>query len=198
MNVVAHAQRSGPTAPAGILAQHRTNCRRLSAEAPHGEEVIRERKNRELIRRYYEDLWNAWNLGVADEIISPEIEFRGSLAVTVNGLAGFKNYVALVRHAFPDFHNTIEELIAEGDRVAARLAYRGTHRGELFGLAPTGREVNYAGAAIFRIHRGKIVNGWVLGDTASLMRQLGAALGHGGVGSPGSATTPAGSPPGPR
>jgi predicted ester cyclase len=111
---------------------------------------------------------------VADEIISPEIAFRGSLGVRVNGLNAFKRYVQLVRDAFPDFHNTIEEMIVEGDRVAARLTYRGTHRGPLFGIAPAGRAVQYSGVALFRIRAGKIVDGWVLGDTLGLMRQLGA------------------------
>ncbi len=167
-----------------------------------GEAAIARGENRALIRRYYEELWNAWNLGVADEIISPEITFRGSLAVTVSGLEGFKNYVLLVRNAFPDFHNTIEEMIAEGDRVAARLTYRGTHRGELMGIAPTGRKVTYAGAAHFQIRGGKIVAGWVLGDTMGLMRQLGAvsAQGPGGSspGGSGPGAPAAGSPPGPR
>ncbi|HWU37535.1 MAG TPA: ester cyclase, partial [Candidatus Acidoferrum sp.] len=79
-----------------------------------------------------------------------------------------------VRAAFPDFHNTIEELIAEGDKVVARLTYRGTHRGHLFGIVPTGRQVVYSGIAIFRIAGGKIVDGWVIGDTLALMQQLGA------------------------
>jgi steroid delta-isomerase-like uncharacterized protein len=139
-----------------------------------GEGAIARGENRALIRRYYDELWNEWNLGVADEIIAPEITFRGSLAVTVSGVEGFKSYVTLVRNAFPDFHNTIEEMIAEGDRVAARLTYRATHRGELFGVAATGSEVTYAGAAMFRIRSGKIVHGWVLGDMLGLMRQLGA------------------------
>ena len=134
---------------------------------------------------------------MADEIISPEIAFRGSLAVMVNGLDGFKSYVTLVRSAFPDFHNTMEEMIAEGDRVAARLTYRGTHRGELFGIAPTGRKVSYAGAAIFRIRSGKIVHGWVLGDTTGLRGQLGAAPAQ-GPGSLDSVAPPTGSLPGPR
>jgi steroid delta-isomerase-like uncharacterized protein len=135
--------------------------------------------NKALIRRYYEELWNRWDLAVADEIIADDLTFRGSLAVTVRGRDGFKQYVALVRSAFPDFHNTIEELVAEGDRVAARLKYRGTHQGDLFGMAPTGRKVSYAGAAFFRITEGKIVNGWILGDILGLLRQLGALPGPG-------------------
>lgn len=132
------------------------------------------RENKALISRYYNDLWNKWNLAVADDLIAYEIAFRGSLAVTVQGLDGFKEYVNMVRAAFPDFHNSIEELIAEGDKVVARLTYSGTHRGELFGIAPTGRRVTYSGIAIFRIAEGKISDGWVIGDTLGLMKQLGA------------------------
>lgn len=132
--------------------------------------------NKELIRRYYEELWNNWNLDVADEIVAEDIAFRGSLSVTVQGRDGFKQYVATVRAAFPDFHNTVEDLIAEGDKVVARLTYRGTHKGTLFGIAPTGKQVTYAGIAIFRIADGKIVDGYVMGDTLGLMQQLGAML----------------------
>ena len=130
--------------------------------------------NETIIRTYYEDLWNRWNLAIADELISSAIVFRGSLGLSVRGIEGFKGYVRSVRVAFPDFHNTIEELIAEGDRVVARLTYRGTHRGELFGIAPTGRRVVYTGIAIFRIAGSKIADGWVLGDILSLMQQIGA------------------------
>lgn len=131
-------------------------------------------ENKAIIRRYYNDLWNKWDLAVADELIASDIVFRGSLAVTVQGLDGFKQYVNMVRAAFPDFHNTIEELIAEGDKVVARLAYTGTHKGELFGMAPTGQRVTYSGIAIFRIAEGKVADGWVMGDTLGLMKQLGA------------------------
>jgi predicted ester cyclase len=128
--------------------------------------------NKAIVRRYYDELWNQWNLSLSDELIDAGISFRGSLGVTVQGLEGFKQYVTLVRGAFPDFHNTIEDLIAEGDKVVARLTYHGTHRGELFGIAPTGKRVTYAGIAIFRIADGRIVEGWVIGDTYGLMKQL--------------------------
>jgi len=82
-----------------------------------------------------------------------------------------------VRTAFPDFHNTIEELIAEGDSVVARLTYRATHRGELFGIPATGKAIEYAGVAIFRVRKEQVAEGWVLGDTLGLMRQLGAVPG---------------------
>ena len=98
-------------------------------------------KNKAIIRRYYEDLWNPWNLEAANALISPEMEFRGSLGITVRGIEGFQGYMSTVRSAFPDFHNRVEDLVAEGDKVVARLTYTGTHQGEMFGLAPTGRTI---------------------------------------------------------
>lgn len=138
--------------------------------------VLSRKENKTLIRRYYDDLWNKWDLGVANEIIAPDISFRGSLAVTANGLEGFREYVGVVRAAFPDFHNSIDELIAEGNTVVARLTYTGTHRGKLFGIAPTGNRVTYMGIAVFKIADGKIRDAWVLGDTQSLFRQLGVLV----------------------
>jgi steroid delta-isomerase-like uncharacterized protein len=129
--------------------------------------------NKQLIRRYYDELWNGWNYDLITELIAPDISFRGSLAVTVFGRNGFQQYMSAVRTAFPDFHNTIEELIAEGETVVARLSYRGTHEGELLGVAPTGHAITYTGIAIFRIRNGMIEEGWVMGDTAALMRQVG-------------------------
>ena len=124
-----------------------------------------------LVCHYYE-MWNRWDFALADELIAEDISFRGSLGVEVRGREGFKGYMRAVYAAFPDFHNRIEELIAEGDKVAVRLTYTGTHRGELFGIRPTGRQVSYAGMAIFRIVEGRIVEGWVLGDVHGLVRQL--------------------------
>ena len=125
--------------------------------------------NKAIIRRYYDDLWNAWNLEAAEDLISPDIEFRGSL-----GIDGFKGYVATVRSVFPDFHNHVEDLIAEGNKVVARLTYRGTHLGEIFGLAPTARSIEYPGIAIFGIGDRKIYEGWVMGDAWGLYQQISA------------------------
>ena len=136
--------------------------------------------NKAIVRRYYEELWNKWNAAIADELIAADIAFRGSLGLNMQGIKSFKEYMAMVRVAFPDFHNAIEELIAEGDQVVARMNYSGSHQGELYGLAPTGKHVTYSGIAIFRIKNGKIATGWVIGDALGLMKQLGAvhAPGH--------------------
>ena len=129
--------------------------------------------NKILIERYYHQLWNLWDLGIVDDILAPDVLFHGSLGVAVEGVEGFRRYVQLVRDVFPDFHNTIEDLIAEDDRVAARLRYTGTHSGPLFGIAPTGKRIEYAGLALFHIKDDRIVSGFVLGDLNGLMRQLG-------------------------
>jgi len=130
--------------------------------------------NARLIRRYYHDLWNKWNFGLAGEILAPRIHFRGSLGIEVRGIDAFHGYMRHVQSAFPDFTNSIEEIVSQGNRIVARLAYRGTHRGELFGIPPTGNRIEYAGTSFFQIARGKITRGWVLGDTAALIRQLDA------------------------
>lgn len=130
-------------------------------------------RNKATIRRFFHDLWNEWDLAVAGEIVAPDVRFRGSLGATLQGREAFKGYVEQVRAAFPDWHNQIDELIDAGDKVVARMTYSGTHRGELFGVAPTGRPVSYVGVAIFRLAEGKIVEGWVVGDTQELWRALG-------------------------
>ena len=131
-------------------------------------------ENKNLIHRYYADLWNRWDDAVVDEIIAPNIQFRGSLGVTVSGRDGFRGYLAQVRAAFPDFHNQVDELLAEGEGVMARLTYSGTHLGELYGAAPTRNRIEYGGIAFFRICKGQITSGLVYGDTIGLMRQVGA------------------------
>jgi len=125
-----------------------------------------------LVRRYYSEGWNAWSEPALEELISPDIVFHGSIGTAVQGVVEFKNYVNRIRSVFPDFHNHVEELFVEGIKVAARLTYTGTHRGELFGFPGSGTRVTYQGLAIFECKENKIVKGFVLGDTETLKRQL--------------------------
>ena len=129
-------------------------------------------EHKDLARRYYEELWNRWDFALADELIAEGIVFRGSLGQSVQGRDGFKEYMRAVRRAFPDFHNHVEELVAEGDRVVARLTDTGTHTGTLFDIAPTGRRVSYASVGLVRVALSRIAEGWVLGDLYGLLRQL--------------------------
>jgi predicted ester cyclase len=125
-----------------------------------------------LVHRWYAELWNRWQESVAAEICHPDVELRGSLGQTHRGPAGIVAYLRFVRAAFPDFHNEVEELVVEGERAFARLRYTATHRGPIFGFAPTGRRIEYAGAALFTTGAGRIRRVWVLGDVDGLKRQL--------------------------
>jgi len=117
-------------------------------------------------------MWNRWDFALAEELLSPDVRFRGSLGTEGRGLRDFRRYVRFVWLAFPDFQNLVEELVAEGDRVAARLTYTGTHRGELMGVAPSGRAVRYEGAALFRIEDGRIAELWVAADRLTVLEQI--------------------------
>lgn len=128
--------------------------------------------HRRLVTAFYEEAWNGWNLATALRILAPDLVFRGSLGDEVHGPAGFLAYRDKVRDAFPDFHNRIDELVADGTAAAACLTYSGTHRGTLFGRAPTGHRIEYAGMAFFAFADGSIVRVRVLGDLNVLLDQL--------------------------
>jgi steroid delta-isomerase-like uncharacterized protein len=131
-----------------------------------------ESPNRALIARFYDDMWNRFDQSLFRQLLTDDFRFRGSLGQSTSGLVEFGGYMDFIRRAFPDFSNTIEDVVCEGDRAFARLTYRGTHRGEVFGIAPTGRTVAYAGAALFRFRDGRIAEAWVLGDIHGLLTQL--------------------------
>jgi steroid delta-isomerase-like uncharacterized protein len=123
--------------------------------------------------RYYNEMWNKWNFALVDELLAQDISFRGLLGTETRGRTAFCDYMPRVQDAFPDFHNAIEEMIGERNRVCARLTYTRRHCGEIFGAAPAGKKVSYAGAAFFRIENGQIVQGWVLGDLTGCLASWG-------------------------
>ena len=92
----------------------------------------------------------------------------------VRSIEGLKQFVTMIRSAIPDLHITLEEDIAEGDKVVSRWRAQGTHRGELMGIAPTGNRVIITGITIHRIEEGKIVEEWENWDALGLMQQIGA------------------------
>ena len=92
----------------------------------------------------------------------------------VRGVEGLKQFVSMIRSAIPDLHITLEDDIAEGDKVVSRWRAQGTHQGELMGIAPTGNQVMITGITIHRIEEGKIVEEWENWDALGLMQQIGA------------------------
>ncbi|HXS34012.1 MAG TPA: ester cyclase [Solirubrobacterales bacterium] len=132
-----------------------------------------ENENKALVQRFYNELWNRWQLDLADEIVSEDLRFRGSLGTECEGRDEFKLYAGTVRVAFPDWDNRIDEILALGDRVVTRMMWSGTHRGALGDIKPTDQRIEYAGAAFFRLNGGLIEQAWVVGDTQKLWRSLG-------------------------
>ena len=131
-------------------------------------------QNKTIVRRLFEELWNKGNLPVADELIAPTYTHHDAATADVGrGPESEKKRVTMYRTAFADFRLTIEDIIAEGETVMARWSCRGTHKGDLNGIAPTGKQFAISGVTVARVANGKIVEGWVNWDALSLMQQLG-------------------------
>ena len=131
-------------------------------------------ENKAVVRRWFEELWNKGNLSVADEIFAPTYAHHDpSTPDFERGPESEKKRATLYRTAFPDLRLTIEDLIAEGETVMARWSCRGTHKGDLSGIAPTGKQFTLSGVTIARLAGGKMVEGWVNWDAQGLMQQLG-------------------------
>ncbi|MCZ6630881.1 MAG: ester cyclase [Actinobacteria bacterium] len=125
-----------------------------------------------LIDRFYKDMWNRFDKSVFGDILDPKIHFRGSLGQTKIGFDEFGEYVDYIQAFASDYHNEVLSTITERNRTFARLSYTGTHQGEVFGLAPTGKRFEYSGAAVFTFSNGLISDIWVLGDVYGLTKQL--------------------------
>ncbi len=131
-------------------------------------------QNKNAVRRLFEEVWNKGYVPVADELFAPAYTHHDSSTPDVGrGPESEKKRVSLYRNAFPDLRLTIEDLIAEGETVMARWSCRGTHRGDLNGIAPTGKQFTISGVSIARFASGKMVEGWVNWDALGLMQQLG-------------------------
>jgi steroid delta-isomerase-like uncharacterized protein len=132
-------------------------------------------ENKAIARRHIAELWNQGKLDVADEFYAGEFVMHDpSNPDRLPGPEGTKQMVAAFLAAFPDLHVTIEDLIAEGDKVVTRVSGTGTHRGEYLGIPPTGKKISFTGISIFRLVDGKYIEGWQNMDTFGTMQQLGA------------------------
>jgi steroid delta-isomerase-like uncharacterized protein len=129
-------------------------------------------ENKALVRSFVEEFWNEGNLSTADELFAPDAEIHMPTGELVD-LDGLKGFAGEFRGSFPDWHSSFEELVAEGDRVAERWTGRGTHRGELQGIPPTGKRVEVPGSVFYRMVGGKIVEFWGQLDMMGMMQQLG-------------------------
>ena len=130
-------------------------------------------ENKDLVRRFYEEVFNKKNLAEVNTFVDPRIvehDLPPSLPV---GSEGTRQFIGMYLAAFPDLYLTAEDIIAEGDRVVVRLIYRGTHRGELMGIPPTGKQVTVTGIQLMRIADGRIAENWINFDALGMLQQLG-------------------------
>jgi len=128
-------------------------------------------QNKAIVRNYLNEIVNKGNMAAFDSYISEDVVF--------NNAKGFKQQyparMQTIRRAFSDYELTIEDQIAEGEKVVTRVTFRGTHQGQFNGVAPTGRKVQWSGLAMDRIADGKVVEMWHVQNTTELLQQIGAA-----------------------
>ncbi|GIH51019.1 conserved hypothetical protein, steroid delta-isomerase-related [Microbispora rosea] len=122
---------------------------------------------KDVVKRFYDEVLNVGDLDVADEIVGPEFAPRGG---SVRGPEALKQTARYLRNAIPDLRFDIEDLIAEGDRVAIRWTLRGTHEGDFFGFPATGRPLEVRACVVFRLEDGKVAEIWPVIDSSSLPR----------------------------
>jgi len=125
-----------------------------------------------LVERFYYEVWNQADEDVAREILTSDFQFRGSLGMEHNGPDGFITYMRSIHAALGDYQCIIDDIIAGDNRVAAKMTFRGVHKGLFLGFAATGAEVQWAGAGFFTMRAGRICALWVLGDIDALKLQL--------------------------
>lgn len=125
-------------------------------------------ENKELVRRYQE-IYNSNNLVRLSEVLSESLLTPRIMPGIPPGFEGAKAAHRIMLTGFPDYHTAIDDLIAEGDRVAARITMSGTHRGDFMGIPATGRRVEFTGMYMVRIEDGKIVEHWGEEDGVSLL-----------------------------
>ena len=133
-------------------------------------------ENKAITRWFLEEIFAGGNLELVDELFAPNFVLHDpSIPQEVRGPEGIRQYITMYRTAYPDTHFTVEDQIAEGDRVVTRWTGQGTHQGELMGIPPTGTRVTVTGIEADRIAGGKIEETWVSYDALGMMQQLGVA-----------------------
>jgi steroid delta-isomerase-like uncharacterized protein len=134
--------------------------------------------NKQLIIRFFDEVWNQRKLGIADDIFdkdchSFQLGSGAPIASTPRGPESIKNHVSEWLSGFPDLIFTIEQMISEADRVSTLLAMDGTHTGEWLGIPPNGKRINIRLMTIHRLRSGKIIEDWVIVESLGFFQQLG-------------------------
>jgi steroid delta-isomerase-like uncharacterized protein len=132
-------------------------------------------QNRAIARRYIDEFWSRGNVAAVDELIATDyVVHDPGTPGRAGGTDGEKQVHAMYRSVFPDLRFSVDDVLGEGDRAVVRWTARGTHRGELLGIAPTGKLITIPGTSIVRIANGKIAEHWLNWDTVGMLQQMGA------------------------
>jgi len=146
-------------------------------DALPGEET--RQQNARVARRIYDEVWNQGNLSAIDELVADDYSERNNLFPGApSGLEGYRQAVSALGAAFSDLSFTIDQSLAEADRVALRLTATGTHKGVFLGISPTSKRVSFGGMLFMRFKNGKAAGAHGIFDLPGLMRQLGAGGGN--------------------
>ena len=128
--------------------------------------------NKTIIKMFVEEVINQGKLDRGDDLVVADFVELDPLPGQQQGREGLKEVIGQMRAAFPDMHWVLEEMIAEGDKVACRFTWTGTHRGPFLGISATGRTVTVKGVVIDRLVEGRMADSRILMDTLSMMQQL--------------------------
>lgn len=130
-------------------------------------------RNKEIVREFFEKGPSGGDIAAADALLAPDFSLHVPLPVSGTGTEAINAVIVSCRAAFGGLHVTIEDMIAEGDRVTCRFTARGVHNGEFMGVHPTGMEIMMTGIEIFRLKDGKIAELWGEANLMGLAHQLG-------------------------
>ncbi len=126
-----------------------------------------------VVRKFYEII-ESGDVDAADKVVAEDYVNHNAIPGQTQGLEGYKKAVAALGTAFADLQYTVEDQIAEGDKVASRITVRGTHKGEFLGVAGTGKTVTWSALVLQRVADGKVQESWLQWDQLGLLKQLGA------------------------
>lgn len=124
------------------------------------------------VRKFYEILWNAHDKRAIPKVLHEKVTFRGSLGQEKQGYDGFAEYVDMIHGALGDYRCVIEDIVAEEQKVFAKVRFAGIHQGDFLGHRPTLRRVTWVGCALFTFEGDRVKDVWVLGDLKELEGQL--------------------------
>jgi predicted ester cyclase len=126
----------------------------------------------DLVRRFYEEIWNCGNKAKIPDLLHESFTFRGSLGQTKSGHGGFAEYVEVIRDALSEYRCEIQEIVCERNKVFAKVLFSGFHGKAFLGYPATFKRVQWMGAALFTVDGNKVSDLWVLGDLDALREQL--------------------------